>query len=277
MLSARLKRGRGILLGFINTIMGIMISLKLLKWGLGNTDKLYKDIFWVVIHGLLLYWVYQGDRFNKWVAVVVYLATGAGGVYFAVRSDDRVFAVIMILMGLLYLSFVATLLFSKDVKLFMTFQRGELDDGDLDPDERRRIMLMGNPLGDETLEFSAIDDDEPALMSAQEFEERYPERGVVASASPELRVYLFLCDAHEFEIDSIEKAVCEAIEASSAGRWTGSVSAALTERPAARIVMFKVDDMSRAFETATEALQAAGAPRTTEIHLGDEVYAVYEN
>jgi hypothetical protein len=81
--------------------------------------KIMQGIFRLILTGLLLFFLYKGHQWAKWIIAI--LALIAGGM-----SLFSVFNVFIILMAAIYIITGVLLIASKDIKHFMLYQRGEL-------------------------------------------------------------------------------------------------------------------------------------------------------
>lgn len=80
--------------------------------------KIMQGLFRFMLTGLLLFFLYKGHGWAKWIITILALIAGA-------ISLLSIFNVILILMAAIYITIGVLLIVSKDIKHFMLSQRGE--------------------------------------------------------------------------------------------------------------------------------------------------------
>ena len=82
--------------------------------------KLLQGIFRFILTGLLMFYLYKGHRWAKWLSAVLF---GLGG-FVALVSLVSIFNLVLLTMGLVYAFFCISLIASGSVNKFLQYQRG---------------------------------------------------------------------------------------------------------------------------------------------------------
>lgn len=120
-----IRKGKKYLIAIIVTILLIDIATTIfissIYASFDRMDKasyqLLQGIFRLLLTCLLLLFLYKGHNWSKWIIVIL---LGLGGVYSLIGSG---FNIILIILGIVYLFISITLVVSKKIKSFMSFQR----------------------------------------------------------------------------------------------------------------------------------------------------------
>lgn len=89
------------------------------------TFKIIQGLFRLVLEGVILFFLYSGHKWAKWLICILFLMGGL----FSLVSTVATFSIIMLLLGVIYIFAGVILLSSKAVKEFFDYQRnGKVND-----------------------------------------------------------------------------------------------------------------------------------------------------
>jgi hypothetical protein len=83
--------------------------------------KLMQGLFRFTLEVIILFFLYRGHRWAKWLLIVLLAAAGL----FSLISLISDFDLIVLIIGLMFIFIVAVLIFSESVKEFLYYQREE--------------------------------------------------------------------------------------------------------------------------------------------------------
>ncbi|OPX42130.1 hypothetical protein CLHUN_40360 [Ruminiclostridium hungatei] len=83
------------------------------------TYKIMQGIFRLLLEGLILFFLYKGHKWAKWLMIVLLFIGGL----FSLITFITSFSIIILLMGIVYIVIGIILTTSKSVKLFLEFQK----------------------------------------------------------------------------------------------------------------------------------------------------------
>jgi hypothetical protein len=84
------------------------------------TYKIMQGIFRFILEGLILFFLYKGHKWAKWLLIILLFIGGL----FSLISFLANFSFIVLLLGIVYIVIGMILTTSKSVKIFFEFQKG---------------------------------------------------------------------------------------------------------------------------------------------------------
>lgn len=124
------KKGRKLLIFIITTILLIDIitiavttSIIAVNGGMDYASfKLLQGIFRFLLTCLLLFFLYRGHSWAKWIISILLMISGV----LSILSFFGVVNIFILLLGIIYTMISLVLIKSRDVNTFMKYQRGDL-------------------------------------------------------------------------------------------------------------------------------------------------------
>lgn len=101
-------------IAFVSSIYAVSGRMDLASY------KLLQGIFRFILEVLLLFFMYKGHRWAKWLFVMLFMLAGI----MALLGLISEFNLIVLVLGLVYVCFGVMMIFSRSVKTFFLYQRG---------------------------------------------------------------------------------------------------------------------------------------------------------
>ncbi len=82
--------------------------------------RIIQGIFRFIVSGVILYFMYKGHQWAKWLLVVLFMVGGISG-FISLTSG---FNLILVVLSIVYVCFGAMMIFSRSINTFYLYQRG---------------------------------------------------------------------------------------------------------------------------------------------------------
>jgi hypothetical protein len=138
-MSGDLQRGKVIVIAIISAALGVSLVVGTVEGVVRGPQALVDNVFRFLLTVLLLKWLYIGNRFAKWLVVVLFGGAGVLSLVFLGSSEGLWSKLPFLLIGVTYLGAALTLIVSPNVATFLTAQREsrrqDVVDGEAEPAE----------------------------------------------------------------------------------------------------------------------------------------------